>query len=1066
MSKTQPLKIYKASAGSGKTFTLVKEYLRILLESGDVYRFKRIIAMTFTNKAALEMKDRVIDALNRLVRQGENDMGLVQNYADSFNMHPEALREKAQKALSAILHNYSELNIQTIDKFNVRLIRSFVRDLNMSSDFEVLVDTSEFNEKVVDKFLDSIHSRDHEEIKNRLVSDYLEAKLERGEAWNIREELIDTLKLFEKETFRVLLPKLLDYDFNFDNLRQLKLRRELVEEQYEKEKKSILFPFLMRYDYDTFKLEFKVKGWNYLYRRLEKQSTQKLLDFEVFTNSMTSSIDTFFEEQGASAFHEEFKNVVAFSGRVVDEYKDAYLSYHAALMSYYQLALLKYLIEQVEQQKKLENIIPINEVNDLISSQMRQENADYIYERVGVRFDHFLLDEFQDTSRMQWLNLIPLVHNAIAQNHMNLIVGDSKQAIYRFRNGVVEQFAVLPQIYNPNQEPELLRISDYFEMSAESKTLNQNRRSRYDIVDFNNKLFQNLRSILASEYQQYYEDISLIQEPFNAARGHVTVEIELIEKSKEDDMNDDTDAQNEDFGPDEEFMLNRVRDALNRNFLKRDICILSRNNKELARWAKLLIKEHIEVSTDEGLVVSNSVRVKFVVAWMQLILKPGSAQFQRDFVLNYMQLNTDTDQDKFLKYFMRSHFDLQSFLEDHFSGFVVYQIRYENLYDLVLKMLRKMDIDELADPFLHFFCNMVQQFDIKFGPNIERFLHYYNTRGKDKRVPLAEGDAIRLMTAHKSKGLEFKVVIMPKASWDWVNKQSKHLFFDEQKSLFYMSGISSNARSTNLQQVLAEQEKEKNKLDTFNLFYVACTRAVDELHIRAAYSKTKKSEEEKVGTSIGYYLDQYFDNQYSASASIHEGKTTYSFGEPVMMDYQSFSSENLNLSLYGETLWFPEISLIDRESLDAIHLDGDRVFGRLVHQVLEYMQSPSDFEFALQQVLRSQVVHNDTLSQIKTHIALICADEALSDLIFPCASRGESSLDECEIVLSPTERIRPDRVIMQGNKIRVIEYKTGLERPRDVKQLEQYVFALREMGYESCEAYLIYTDVIRVKRIA
>ena len=200
----ESLLIYKASAGSGKTFTLVREYLRLILKSGDVYRFKRIMAMTFTNKAAFEMKERVIKALFQLARQeSDGDVKFAKGIAENFQMSIEELQEKAEKALSAILHNYSDLNIQTIDKFNVRLIRSFIRDLNMSNDFEVLVDTTEFNEKVVDKFLDSISSKDLEDDKNQLVVHYLEAKLEDEDKWGIREDLIDTLKYFEKETFRL-----------------------------------------------------------------------------------------------------------------------------------------------------------------------------------------------------------------------------------------------------------------------------------------------------------------------------------------------------------------------------------------------------------------------------------------------------------------------------------------------------------------------------------------------------------------------------------------------------------------------------------------------------------------------------------------------------------------------------------------------------------------------------------------------------------------------------------------------------------------------------------------------
>ena len=1008
------------------------------------------------------MKERVIKTLNQLAKQDEKDLKLVQSYAVEFQMSPDELREKAGKALSAMLHNYSDLNIQTIDKFNVRLIRSFVRDLNMSNDFEVLVDTAEFNEKVVDKFLDSIHSRDHEQVKNRLVSDYLEAKLERGEAWDIRGELIETLKLFEKETFRVLLPQLLEFDFNFENLRQLKMQRDVIAEQFEKEKKALLLPFVLNYDKEAFKSEFKVKNWQHVYGRLVKLQDQELLDFEGFSDSNKLAITTFFDENSSGHFFDEFNKLVMFIARVEEKYKDDFLTYNFAITSYFQLALLKYLIGQVQTQKLAENIIPINEINDLISSQMRQENADYIYERVGVRFDHFLLDEFQDTSRMQWLNLIPLVHNSIAQNQTNLIVGDSKQAIYRFRNGVVEQFAKLPEIYNPEKDMEYARLSHYFEVNAESKTLKDNWRSRKDVIEFNNHLFQHLREILQEDYQPYYADEDLLQNPINLDAGHVYVEIEPIEKTKDDTDNEEDELE---IGADEEFLISRVRDALSRGFQPKDICVLSRNNKDLALWAKLLINEDLEVTTDEGLVVSNSVRVKFLVAWMQLILKPGSQQFQRDFVLNYMLLYPDKNPDEFLKYFLRSHFDFQSFLNEHFAGQLVYQMRYENLYDLVLKILRQLDIDELSDPFLHFFCNLVQQFDIKFGPNIERFLNYYGTRGKDKRVPLAEGNAIRLMTAHKSKGLEFHVVIMPKVSWDWKIKTSRHLFYNEEMSLFYMANISGNNRATALQRALSESEKEKNKLDVFNLFYVACTRAVDELHIRVGYNKSKTDEKEDASNALGYYLNRYFESHFGHLANEELGKVRYSFGTPVKAQPSEYKSKNLDIHLHGDTLWFPEISLIDRESLEDMHINEERLFGRLVHQVLEQMQGEKDLESALDKVFKNKVLSKEVVDSIKQQIGTLCHNAQVASLIFPDLSKGEHTLDEREIILTADERIRPDRVIVAGKRIRVIEYKTGLERPRDIKQLEQYVFALREMAYEDCEAYLVYTDTMVVKRV-
>jgi ATP-dependent exoDNAse (exonuclease V) beta subunit len=1061
----ESLLIYKASAGSGKTFTLVQEYLRLILKSGDIYRFKRIMAMTFTNKAAFEMKERVIKALNQLARQeSESDLKYATAISENFQMSLEELQEKSEKALSAMLHNYSDLNIQTIDKFNVRLIRSFIRDLNMSNDFEVLVDTTEFNEKVVDKFLDSISSKEEAEAKNQLVVNYLEAKLEDEDKWGIREDLIDTLKYFEKETFRVALPLLLQYDFNIENLKQLRIKRDLAEQQFEKEKEQILARFVQTYEYDNFKFHFlKVKGWDKVHNRIVKLCNQDLMSFEGFTEPNEVSIQTFFEAGPTGLFAEQLAQIRAFVHHVMIELKDEYLTYKHALASFYQLSLLKYLISQLNTQKLVENKIPLNEINELISEQMRQEHADYIYERVGVRFDHFLLDEFQDTSRMQWLNLIPLVHNAMAQGQTNLIVGDSKQAIYRFRNGVVEQFAELPKIFNPEQDAELARTSAYFEENSHSLTLGDNWRSRKDIIEFNNHLFSNLRQILREDFQNYYQDEDLIQSVKNPARGYVYAEIEEFTADNGNTTQSDSfcdDEENlEEILKDENFMLQRIKHVLSRGYQLRDVCVLGRNNKDLARWAKFLIKNGLEVTTDEGLAVSNSLKVKFVVSWMLLISKPGSSQNQRDFALNYLLLNKSDQQQDFLPFFKSKYFDYQPFLDAFFKGEQIHQMRYENLYDLVLKILRHQEIDELSDPFLHFFCNLVQGFDIVQGPNLDKFLQYYNTRGKDKRVPLAEGNAIRLMTAHKSKGLEFPVVIMPQTKWDWSIKGKINLYHDAQREVFYLASIS-KSNATQLQLALYEEELEKNKLDAFNLFYVACTRAVDELHIRSAFTPPKKTGKPE---HLAYELSEYFAAHHQEIATESETIVSYELGELTHKTDSEKLSPNLNIHLFGETLWFPEISLIDRDSLDELTLQESRMMGRIIHGVLENMQAPDELKLALQSEAKKQALNDLTIAKIKTHLEQLLAQSDIPKLIFP--QQNEHTLDEREILISASERIRPDRVIIGLNEVRVIDYKTGLPRKRDVKQIQEYAYALMAMGYQNCKAYLVYTDEIKVQQV-
>jgi len=1021
------------------------------------------MAMTFTNKAALEMKERVIKALKQLARQSDEDMRFVYTVSQSFEMPIELLRERAANTLSAILHNYSDLNIQTIDKFNVRLIRSFVRDLNMSNDFEVLVDTREFNEKVVDKFLDSIDSVNHNDLKNQLVVRFIESKLENEEQWGIRENLIEMLTYFEKELFIMTLPKLQEFDFSIDNLKQFIMQRDLCVQQFEKEKLQVLLPFLETYSYEDFKTEFGIKNWNNLYNYLNKHKKSELVSFVGFSEASLKAIDEFYVVNHSGLFFEKFREVDRFITNATAVLKEEYWSYFYAIRSFYQLALLKFLLQQSNQQKTSENKVLINEINNLISSQMRHEHADYIYERVGVRFDHFLLDEFQDTSRMQWLNLIPLVHNAMAQANTNLIVGDSKQAIYRFRNGVVEQFAELPKIYGSEKDIELNRISTYFENNALVDSLSDNWRSRKDIIEFNNKMFADLRGILHESYQSYYQDIDLKQNVINHTRGLIYIEVEETKLNNTADSDDE--LSEEDMAKDDKFLLERIQDVLSRGYQPGSICVLSRRNSHLSRWAKLLIEKGLEVTTDEGLTVSNSPKVRFIVSWLQLIFKPSSTQNQRDFALNYMLIFGDNHESDSLEFYKSKHFDFEAFLKKHLDGKQVYLMRYDNLYDLVIKILSDQNIDELSDPFLHFFCNLVQSFDSMQGPNLEKFLHYYDTRGKEKRVPLAEGNAIRLMTTHKSKGLEFPIVIMPDTQWEWsLRANNKHLFFDEPKNLFYLANISKNEKSTVLQKDLYSLELERSKLDVFNLFYVACTRAVDELHMKVLYSErseTSKSEPSK----LSYFLAKYFNANFGQEAARKDESFVYVFGEPTQAGEQKFETSNLQIKLFGEKLWFPDISLIDGDALGEMSLKKERVLGRLIHAVLEHMQSPSDLQNALNSQKELLNIDQDMLDDIKNHLTEILNNEEIIQLIFPNPQLEENSLDEREIIISDKERIRPDRLILGKDYLRVIDYKTGIPRPKDIKQIEKYSDALAEMGYQNCSAYLIYTDALQLKQV-
>jgi hypothetical protein len=270
-----------------------------------------------------------------------------------------------------------------------------------------------------------------------------------------------------------------------------------------------------------------------------------------------------------------------------------------------------------------------------------------------------------------------------------------------------------------------------------------------------------------------------------------------------------------------------------------------------------------------------------------------------------------------------------------------------------------------------------------------------------------------------------------------------------------------------LQQNLFDEEIERNKLDIFNLFYVACTRAVDELHIRVSYAPKKDLEKE---SSLAYFIDNYLTERAGVFAvSIDEmGFKSYGMGAPTHKVSEPFKSSQLTLDLYGETLWFPDIALIDGDSIDKMELQKERRMGQIMHALLETMQCADDLTLALSDVTIKFALNVQEIQEITVSFNVLFSDDLLCSTIFPDKTLNEFTLDECEIVLSKDDRMRPDRVIIGEEKVRVIEYKTGMPRQRDVKQLQNYVLALMEMPdmlAKTCAGYLVYTDSREVRAV-
>jgi ATP-dependent exoDNAse (exonuclease V) beta subunit len=1046
MPQLTPLHILKASAGSGKTYALVQQYLSIVLKHENMNAFSRIMAMTFTNKAALEMKERVILALVQLANLTPENQKFLEDTSANCELSPEIVKERSKKILKRILHNFSDLSIQTIDKFNIRLIRAFTKDLDLPGDFEIILNTDELIEKTVDKLIDSIGD-ERKPYVSKLLIEFARHNVDEEKSWDFKRLLMEFMKLTEQEELKPIIKQIEQLNFDEERKKNLYTRIKTLEKNYKELCDEVFKPFIENnWTSDHFKT-----GLHNLHSRILKMINLPIDLIEDLTDGMYAGIEKEFENPRTKVPLEFYKDYLAlhkWTMEIADEYKALKL----ARKSFYQLALLKHVNSLLLEIRDRENILQISEVNGLISSLIQSESALYIYERIGSRFDNYLLDEFQDTSRLQWLNLIPLLEDSIGNNFSNLIVGDAKQAIYRFRNGMVEQFAALPKLYNPEGDSEMSRKSAFFESLSKPDQLGENYRSKQEVVLFNNCLFEQVREHLAENYQSYYNTEDLVQIPKGKTGGYIHFELKIDSTKKSNDSYDSGEEEVEEERDDEfAFIDTTLEQICADGYGYGDVCLLARNNKDIQRWANYLIEKGIAVISDEGMMVSQSPIVKLMIAYLEYRKSPLSLANQLLFAERYLLMLNKEPFEELQAFMQNGFFSFSDFCTKEFGGQNKVDFTYENLYDLSQLFLRLIQFNELDDPYAHYFCNMLLQFDLSSGPDLVRFLEYYHNKGHRSNVPLPNRpDAVTLMTVHKSKGLEFAIVVLPSLNWDLKVKSFSYLFSDSYNDEIYIAPISK--KGTQAQLDVYTVKEQEILLDEINLFYVACTRAVDRLY--GFVLSTGKSN-----TLGGLLLNDI--PKLSVLSQLDEG--IYTYGERTYTAHKKKEGLAFYPDRNLDRLWFPDISLIDKESIDDVDISVERQFGKALHAVMQELHTKEGAQDVIRELVKENTIEPRFVQQIEESVAQLMEDTTICAVILP--EKDEIVLDEREIVVSLKERIRPDRVIVKGKEARIIDYKTGIPRPKDVKQVKEYASALLLMGYSTCSAYLLYTDTLELKQI-
>ncbi|MDY0101373.1 MAG: UvrD-helicase domain-containing protein [Lentimicrobium sp.] len=1039
--------VYKSSAGSGKTYTLMLVYLKIVLK--DPGRYRNILAITFTNKAANEIKQRVLGYLKLVAEADEGHLqkkeeNLIATLKKSTGLGFAELKRNAAQALTHILHNYSDFAVSTIDSFVHKVIRAFAFDLKLSLSFEVEMDNNMLLSMAVEDMLRSVGN--DKELTEILVN-FIQQKAEEDESWQIDRLLIDFAENLFKEQAAAYLP--LIGKMNIQQLKETGNAISRFTKQFESEMAAFgkqAFDLIHSNGLDESLFNGKSKGIYNYFRKLN--SGQQLTKPPTDSVKKVVAEDNWLSPDGKKSplkdqvlsitpkLTDIFNNLLNY----LDQNVGRYIILEMIRQQLYPMSVLVEIKKRLEVIKKERNVLPIAEFNRIISNIVSEEPVPFIYERIGEKFRHYMIDEFQDTSVLQWLNLMPLIENSLSQGGLNMIVGDGKQAIYRFRNGDVGQFVRLPEVDNPENNPIIEQRAAALRRDYLHDNLGSNFRSAHEVVKFNNDFFSYAAPIFLGEQSEVYAEVNQTPESGKTG-GRVTIEF-----AEEDDKKL------------KEKHINRTYELVTtlcgEGYLPGDITVLCRTNAEAADIAVFLNTQGIKVVSSESLLLKNAPEVVFLAAWFSLLANADD-DISRIAIANYLFEN-NLPQTKPKAVFYNETKDPVKFermVEQAAPGFSVQALRDQSLFDLTEALIRAFNLQSRAPLYVQFFLDEVLKFTTSGSGGIPAFLDYWETKKEKLSVVLPmRSDAVQVMTIHKSKGLEFPVVIYPfatnkiatRASQIWVPMKDEAI--PELKTAFLK--LSKSLEDT-IYEPYQKEEQNKRRLDLLNTIYVAFTRASERLYILSG----KPAEKEATEPSITDLLVGFLQSKQIFKA----GMNVFTFGEGNLVEGHAEKTEDTVLPLGFQSWPWQERLLFATRAPQHWHTEtpqSGQVAGNILHQALAGIVVPGDVNKSVAHMVNSGLIATSEADELKQRLISILNHPEIQ----PFFESGINVINETEILTRGGKSYRPDRVILHGKHTDVIDYKSGKPMQYHEEQVSNYAKLLDKMGYPEVRSWLIYLE--------
>jgi len=1074
----KPFIIYKSSAGSGKTYTLTLEYLKLALAHPGAFR--QILAVTFTNKATQEMKERILEFLERLSKEVKPGEFLDQELMVHLGIDAVELQKRSRNTLLDILHAYGYFAVSTIDSFFQRVIRSFAREMDLQAKFDLELDQDAVLERLVDRLVAKV--AEDKSLRQWLV-DYAEEQIVDGKSWDIRKGIKDLGKEIFQEKFKaykeIFQESVGQEGFLVDFRKQIQIQKNQMmktSEEMKAKAEEIRANFgLEWYDFKggskSFALNFSRLGDSvYPFTKLESQRIEKLNEPNEWF-SKTSKLASSIQSAAEGGLIEILFSILPLRTR--------WNTLQALQRNLNAFGVFRNLILELRDLKDEEGILLISDVNDFLKEITKGNDAPFIYEKIGNQYKNFLIDEFQDTSDFQWSSFKPLLENSLASGHTNLLVGDVKQSIYRWRGGKLELLLTEVQQQIPAEFQQELPLRTNF-------------RSLPKVIDFNNALFQELPILMQTGMEQEYavHPMNLLSDAFEGVAQKIPgnkrklpfqgkIRMEFTRKEPKNSTGETEEEEDLDSKEVLERIPKLVMRLQDQGYQLKDIAFLVRKNQQGADIADKLMtydREHpdsgyrFDVLSEESLFLHKSAAVKCLLAMLQYLSNPADLVPLKTMWFYYALIHQiEYSHELFEKrnlpqVLLKKEKDLNQSLN------VWLQLPLLELIEEVLAFLgvveKRVDLAYLSG-----FKEAVFDFVKKNRADLSGFLDWWELNQDKRTVKIPEDhDAMRILTIHKSKGLQYKAVIMPYLDWTIVaSGQQAPILWSE----YTLETGQSIVLPLTHQSSLAESEfgsDYQNEvrlayLDSLNMLYVAFTRAEEVIWGLSDFTQNKdgKIPSKRTGNLLYSLFRQGFSGDSLETNPFWNAETgVFDWGDwpdksgdeevpiyaftALRWEYSDWKSK-LKTREYA---WdFSDAGLAAREQ---------RTLGVLVHEILEQANALEEALQLVRQLGFEGRLDEEARALVSSQlVALFALPEFKS-----WYSDEYQAMPEQGILLPGGKQKRPDRILMGREKALVIDFKTGEKKESHQIQVREYMALVSQLSQKPVQGYLCYLEPTQI----